>query len=74
MRISGWQRLGIVLSVLAFFPLGILIWYLVWSTEAPTTHMLMVIAIDLILIGLGWLVIWGCIAVVRWVSPGFAAQ
>jgi hypothetical protein len=116
MAMKGWRRIGIVLSVLAFFPLGILIWKLptvseilydmrtntcgkvrqydldgidqvhdmdkwskvveesnVWyercisktyreyeSTNPPsqTKRLLIVIAIVLVLIGLGWLIAW----------------
>jgi hypothetical protein len=132
MAIKGWRRIGIVLSVLAFFPLGILIWKLptvseilydmrtntcgkvrhydldgidqvhdmdkwpelieesnVWyerciskgyreyeSTNPPsqTKRLLIVLAMDLVLIGLGWLIAWGCVAVGRWAHRRFAAQ
>jgi hypothetical protein len=32
-----------------------------------------VIAVDLALILLGWLIVWGIVAVVRWVARGFAS-
>ena len=127
MAMKGWLHAGIVLSVMAFFPLGIFIWSVpnanesryymqsdaclmtrrhdveamdqtrdnmdLWSkskaryeqcmskarldyesTNPPsaTTHLLIVIAIALVLIGFGWLIVWGCIAVGRWVYRGFA--
>jgi hypothetical protein len=46
------------------------------STNPPSnsTRLLTVIAIDLVLIGLVWLIAWDCIAVGRWVHRGFAAN
>ena len=32
-----------------------------------------VLAADLLMIGLGWLIAWGCIAVGRWIHRGFTA-
>jgi hypothetical protein len=132
MAMKGWRRIGIFLSVLAFFPLGIFIWMqpsvseslydmrlnncvtvrhydLEWMDQvhdmdkwhkldeesnvrhercmskalldyertnppSETTRLLIVIAMDLVLIGLVWLIAWGCIAVGRWVHRGFAAN
>ena len=34
MAMKGWRRIGIVLSVLAFFPLGIFIWGLPSGSES----------------------------------------
>jgi hypothetical protein len=31
-----------------------------------------VLGVDLITIGLGWMFVWGCVAVVRWIRRGFA--
>jgi hypothetical protein len=32
-----------------------------------------VIGVDLVTIILGWLIVWGCVAVGRWVYRGFAS-
>jgi hypothetical protein len=32
-----------------------------------------VVGFDLLTIALGWLIVWGCVALVRWVHRGFAA-
>jgi hypothetical protein len=32
-----------------------------------------VLGVDLATIALGWLIVWGCVAVVRWVHRGFVA-
>ena len=46
------------------------------STNPPsqTKRLLIVITIDLVLIGLGWLSVWGCVVLGRWVHRGFAAR
>ena len=46
------------------------------STNPPsqTKRLLIVLAMDLVLIGLGWLIAWGCVAVGRWAHRRFAAQ
>jgi hypothetical protein len=43
------------------------------STERPSNGMQLaaVLGVDLITIALGWLIVWGCVAVVRWVHRGF---
>jgi hypothetical protein len=130
MAMRGWRRIGIILSVAAFFPLGLFIWrqpisqsersyrertevclhslrrseevtprqratdpienpdfrkYTHCFMEAwedyrrsdrpdDATRLLIVVAIDLVLIGFGWLIAWGCIALGRWVHRGFAAE
>jgi hypothetical protein len=44
-------------------------------TNPPSNSMrlLIVIAMDLVLIGFGWLIVWGCVALVKWVRRGFVA-
>jgi len=46
-----------------------------WESERPSDSVLAVavLVIDLVTIALGWLSVWGCIAVGRWVHRGFAA-
>jgi hypothetical protein len=35
---------------------------------------IMVLVIDLVTIALGWLIVWGCVALGRWVRSRFAAN
>ena len=46
-----------------------------WEGERPSDSMAIVavLAIDLVTIALGWLIVWGCVALGRWVHRGFAA-
>jgi hypothetical protein len=44
------------------------------SSTPPASVLLgWVLVADLLTIGLGWLIVWGCVAVVRWIRRGFAA-
>ena len=46
-----------------------------WESERPSDSVLAIaaLAIDLVTIALGWLIVWGCVALGRWVHRGFAA-
>ena len=33
-----------------------------------------ILAFDFVTIGLGWLIVWGCVAAVRWIRRGFATN
>jgi hypothetical protein len=108
---SGWRRIGIVLSVIWFSGFGVFL--LVEQPFSPATRyahgycsntallrmknlnwneclhdtiqdwesnhprslwnvVTEVLVANLLTIGLGWLVVWGCVAVVRWIRRGFA--
>jgi hypothetical protein len=46
-----------------------------WLSEisrSRSTELAWVIVANLITIGLGWLIVWGCVAVVSWMRRGFA--
>jgi hypothetical protein len=46
-----------------------------WSSNHPINNLttgLAILGIDLATIGLGWLIVWGCVSVVRWIRRGFA--
>ena len=43
------------------------------NPPSVSTRLLIVIAMDLVLMGFGWLIVWGCAALGRWVYRGFAA-
>ena len=44
-----------------------------WESERPSDSMAVVavLVIDLVTIALGWLIVWGCVALGRWVHRGF---
>ena len=46
-----------------------------WESERPSDSVLaiVVLVIDLVTIALGWLIVWSCVALTRWVYRGFAA-
>jgi len=46
-----------------------------WESERPADSVLAVavLVIDLVTIALGWLIVWSCVALTRWVYRGFAA-
>ena len=46
-----------------------------WESERPSDSVLaiVVLVIDLVMIALGWLIVWSCVALTRWVYRGFAA-
>jgi hypothetical protein len=44
------------------------------SRQSDGLQLAVVIGADLVTIALGWLIVWGCVAVVRWVRLGFVAQ
>jgi hypothetical protein len=45
-----------------------------WESERPSDSVLGIVAlvIDLVTIALGWLIVWGCVALCRWVHRRFA--
>jgi hypothetical protein len=47
-----------------------------WESERPSDGVLatVVFLIDLVTIALGWLIVWGCVALGRWAHRGFAAN
>ena len=47
-----------------------------WESERPSDSVLAiaVLMIDLVTIALGWLIVWGSVALGRWVYRGFAAN
>jgi len=47
-----------------------------WESERPSDSVLAiaVLVIDLVTIALGWLILWGCVALGRWVRRRFAAN
>jgi len=47
-----------------------------WESERPSDSMAIaaVLVIDLVTIALGWLIVWGCVALGRWVRRRFAAN
>jgi hypothetical protein len=47
-----------------------------WQSERPSDSVAIVavLVIDLVTIGLGWLMAWGCVALGRWVHRWFAAN
>jgi hypothetical protein len=47
-----------------------------WESERPSDSVLaiVVLVIDLVTIALGWLILWGCIALGHWVRRRFAAN
>ena len=47
-----------------------------WESERPSDSMAIVavLVIDLVTIALGWLIVWGCVALGRWVHRWFAAN
>jgi hypothetical protein len=47
-----------------------------WESERPSdsTAIVAVLVIDLVPIALGWLIVWGCVALGRWVRRRFAAN
>jgi hypothetical protein len=47
-----------------------------WESERPSDSVLaiVVLVIDLVTIALGWLILWGCVALGRWVRRRFAAN
>jgi hypothetical protein len=129
---SGWRRIGIVLSVFWFLGFGIFLWHqlvedavrpytaalqrcsliednemnglqyitdpdkrdkrlyaildnehrckedaaLQWKSTQPSDGLLAVVmlATNLVTIALGWLIVWGCVAVVRWIRRGLVSH
>jgi hypothetical protein len=47
-----------------------------WESERPSDSMAIaaVLVIDLVTIALGWLIVWGCVALGRWVHRRFAVN
>ena len=47
-----------------------------WESERPSDGMAIaaVVVIDLVTIALGWLIVWGCVALGRWVRRRLAAN
>lgn len=47
-----------------------------WESERPSDSVLAiaVLVMDLVTIALGWLILWGCVALGRWVRRRFAAN
>jgi hypothetical protein len=49
-----------------------------WSRNHPAYNLSLsaavILGINLATIGLGWLIVWGCVALGRWVHRGFAAD
>jgi hypothetical protein len=47
-----------------------------WESERPSDSVAIVavLVIDLVTIALGWLIVWGCVALGRWVHRWFAAN
>jgi hypothetical protein len=43
------------------------------TSPSVSTRLLVLVGVGLLLIGLEWLIVWGCVAVVRWVRQGFVA-
>jgi hypothetical protein len=41
------------------------------SRSPRSTRFAVVLAIDLVMIVIGWLIVWGCVAVGRWIHRGF---
>ena len=131
MKARGWQRIGIILSVIWFVGFGGFLWtksvdeiiapyryeleschrvldmdndrlqYITdpdqrdkklndnfaklhkceadakqqWESTRPDDRQVVagVVAVDIVSIILGWLIVWGCVALVRWVRRGFVA-
>jgi hypothetical protein len=47
-----------------------------WESERPSDSVLAiaVLVIDLVTIALGWLIVWGCVALGHWVHRGFTER
>lgn len=92
-RLNGWQRIGIVLSVV--WAIAVIVWdtlevirhkrllsqclsgadpvmnYCARTYEVPWFMNAMIVLAALAPIPIAWLLVWGLVALVRWVRRGF---